>query len=171
VRNVFLFIRRYATFLLFLLLQGFSIYLIVHYNKYHNAIFSNTANQLTGKINTQVNKVEDYFALKKTNDSLLKANERLYNQLKADFKLPDSANKIVVDSIRIDSLLKYRRYNYMQATVVANSVSSQNNFIVLGRGQNQQVINGMCVVDINHAIIGIITDVSSDYAVVMRIVI
>jgi rod shape-determining protein MreC len=146
-----------------------SIYLIVTYNKYHQAVFSNTANQLTGQINTQYNKVENYFSLKKTNDSLVKANERLYNKLKQDFQLPDTATKIVVDSIRVDSLLQYRRYNYLQATVVANSVSNQNNYIVIGRGKNQQLKVGMGVIDASNGVVGIVSEVSDDFAVIISL--
>jgi rod shape-determining protein MreC len=169
VRNIFLFIRRYFNLLFFLLLQGFSIYLIVHYSRYHNASFSNVANQLTGKVNQQYSKVEYYFNLKRTNDSLIKANERLYNKLRTDFALPDSSSKIVIDSIRIDSLEQYRRYQFFPAKVVYNSVASQNNFIVLGRGSAQQLKKDMGVVDINNGVIGVITEVSKDYAVVMSL--
>ena len=66
MRNIFLFLRRYFNFILFLLLQGFSIYLIIQYSNYHKAVFSKTTNQLTGKVNEQFNKVEYYFQLKKT---------------------------------------------------------------------------------------------------------
>jgi rod shape-determining protein MreC len=169
VRNIFLFVRRYSTFLFFLLLQGFCIYLIVHYNTYHNAVFSGTANQLTGKINEQYNKVEDYFHLKKTNDSLWKANEQLYNKLKADFQLPDTTSKTVLDTIKIDSLTQYRRYTYLRAAVIENSVNTQSNFVVLGRGKAQQLKEGMGLVDINNATVGIITAVTDDYAVAMSL--
>jgi len=102
MRNIFLFIRRYFNFILFLLLQGFSIYLIVHYSKYHNAIFSKTSNQVTGKINEKYNGFTSYFRLKKTNDSLVAANEMLYNKLKTDFEFPDTTSKLVIDSIKVD---------------------------------------------------------------------
>ncbi len=65
VRNIFLFIRRYFNFLLFLVLQGFSIYLIVHYSNYHNAVFSNIANQVTGKVNHNTVRSKIIFILKK----------------------------------------------------------------------------------------------------------
>ncbi len=169
MRNIFLFIRRYFNFLFFLLLQGFSIYLIVQYSSYQNAVFSNTANQLTGKVNEQYSKVEYYFRLKKTNDSLVSANEKLYNKLKADFFLPDSASKIVIDSIRVDSIERYRKYNYLPAKVVYNSVAAQNNFIVLGRGTAKQVKEGMGIIDPNSAVVGIVTGVSKDFAVVMSL--
>ena len=169
MRNIFLFIRRYSTLLLFLLLQGFSIYLIVHYNAYHNAIFSNTANQFTGKISEQYNKVEDYFHLKKTNDSLWQANERLYNKLKENFQLPDTISKFVIDTLKIDSLEEHRKYRYLRATVLENSVTTQSNYIVLGRGKNQELKEGMGLIDINNGVVGIITTVSNDYAVVMSL--
>lgn len=143
--------------------------MIVHYNKYHNAVFSASANQLTGKVNEQYNKIEDYFHLKKTNDSLVKANEKLYNKLKADFQLPDTLSKAMVDTIKVDSLTQYRKYNYLQATVIENSVNTQSNFIVLSRGKAQQLKEGMGLVDVNNAVVGITTMVTDDYAVVMSL--
>lgn len=169
MRNIFLFIRRYSNFLLFLLLQLFSIYLIVTYNKYHNAIFSNTANQVTGKINNQYNKVEDYFSLRKTNDSLVAANERLYNKLKESYLVQDSGYKAMVDTIKVDSLTQYKKFNYMKATVVANSVVSQNNYFVINRGSNKQIKEGMGVVDVTNNVAGIIANVSGDFAVVISL--
>lgn len=169
MRNIFLFIRRYFNFLFFLLLQGFCIYLIVHYSKYHNAVFGNIANQFTGKVNTQYSRVEHYFRLKKTNDSLVSANEKLYNKLKANFELPDTTSKTVIDTIRVDSIEQHRKYTYFAAKVVYNSVASQNNFIVLGRGQAQQLKEGMGIIDPNNGVVGIITELSKDYAVVMSL--
>ena len=169
MRNIFLFVRRYFNFLFFLALQGFSIYLIVHYSRYHNAVFSNTANQITGKINEQYNKIEYYFRLKQTNDSLVKANEKLFNKLKADFQLPDTASRAVIDSIHIDSLERYRKYTYLSAKVVANSVVAQNNFIVMARGESQQIKEGMGIIAPNSGVVGIVTSVSKDYALVMSL--
>ena len=169
MRNIFLFIRRYFNLILFLLLQGFSIYLIVHYSNYHKAIFSKTSNQLTGKINEKYNGITYYFQLKRTNDSLVAANEKLYNKLKADFEMPDSTSNFVVDSIKVDSLERFRKYHYFPAKVVYNSVAAQNNFIVLGRGSSQNIKEGMGVIDHNSAVVGIVTEVSADYAVVMSL--
>lgn len=169
MRNIFLFIRSYFNLLFFLLLQGFCIYLIVHYNTYHNAVFSNTANQLTGKVNEQYNKVEDFFYLKRTNDSLWKANEKLYNKLRANFQLPDTTSKAVVDTFKIDSLIQYRKYTYLQAAVIENSVNTQNNFIVLNRGRAGGLKIGMGIIDINNAVVGSITDLTDDYAIVMSL--
>lgn len=169
MRNIFLFLRRYSNLILFLLLQGFSIYLIVHYSRYHNAVFSKTSNQVTGKINQQYNRITSYFRLKKTNDSLVAANEKLYNTLKADFNFPDTTSKFTIDSLKVDSLEKFRKYRYYPAKVVYNSVASQNNFIVLGRGASQNIKQGMGVIDPNSGVVGVVTEVSAGYAVVMSL--
>ena len=169
MRNIFLFIRRYFNLLLFLFLQVFSIYLIVHYSRYHNAIFSSASNQLTGKVNKQFSRVEYYFQLKKTNDSLVKANAKLYNKLKADFELPDTTAKVFIDSLKVDSIEGYRKYRYYPAKVVYNSVAAQNNYLVLSRGLAQQVKIGMGVIDPNSGVVVVITDVSKDFAVEMSL--
>ena len=169
MRNIFLFIRRYFNFILFLLLQGFSIYLIVHYSSYHNAIFSKTANQVTGKINEKYSGFTSYFQLKKINDSLVAANEKLYNKLKGDFEFPDTTSNFIIDSIKVDSMEQFRKYQYYPARVVYNSVASQNNFIVLGRGSSQNIKQGMGVIDPNSGVVGVVTEVSVGYAVVMSL--
>ncbi len=169
MRNIFLFIRRYFNFLLFIILQIVSIYFIVHYSKYHEAAFGNISNQATGKINSRYNAVENYFQLKKTNDSLLIANERLYNKLKQDFDLPDSITKSYIDTFRIDSLLQYRRYTYIGGKVVSNSVVSQNNFLILAKGKREGLKDNRGVVDQNNNVVGRITEVTNDYAVVMSL--
>lgn len=169
MRNIFLFIRSYFNFLVFLLLQVFSIYLIVHYSKYHQAMFGNSANKITGRVNKEYNMVENYFQLKRTNDSLVKANEVLYNKLRENFNVPDSVSKEVIDTLKIDSIIQYRRYNYLNAEVVANSVVSQSNFIVLAGANVKNFKEKMGIVDANRNVVGIITEVSGNYAVVMSL--
>jgi rod shape-determining protein MreC len=132
-------------------------------------MFSNTAGQLTGKVSEQYNKVEDYFYLKKANDSLWKANERLYNKLRQNFQMPDTTSITVIDSIKTDSLEPYRKYEYLKATVLENSVTTQSNYIVLGRGKNQGLKEGMGLIDVNNGVVGIITAVTADYAVAMSL--
>ena len=169
MRNIFLFIRRYFHFIFLLLLQGFCIYLIVHYNTWHNAVASGFMNEVTGKINTQYNKIDYYFHLKKTNQQLAKDNERLRNLLKENFDSPDTATKIVTDPIPYDTMSNRRNWLYLSAKVVSSSVSAQNNFIVLGRGSAQQLKRDDGVIDPNNGVVGIITDVSENFSVVMSL--
>lgn len=169
MRNIFLFISRYFNFLFFLVLQGVCIYFISTYSKYHQAALGSVTNNITGKINTEYNKVEYYFQLKRTNDSLLKANERLYNILKSNYNIPDSVNRTAIDTLHVDSLTQYRKLSFVSAKVVANSVSGQNNFIVIQSSPGTDLKTGMGVVDVNNSIVGIITEVDGNYAVVMSL--
>jgi rod shape-determining protein MreC len=169
MRNLLLFIRRYATFFTFLLLQGFSIYLIVQYNQYHHAVFSSSMNKVTGAVNTQYNKIQEYLTLKQQNAKLSQANEQLLNQLKENFETADTASRIVTDSIAIDTLGTRRKWRFYQAKVVAASVSAQNNFIVMHRGSSQQLKEGMGVVDPLNGVVGKIIEVTDDYAVAISL--
>ncbi len=170
MRNIFLFLRSYSNLLTFLFLQGLSIYFIVNYNKYHQAAFGSTMNRFTGSINKKYNKVEYYFQLSRTNDSLVVANEILYNKLRNNFNIQDSGNKsIIIDSIRVDSIIKFRKFNYLSAKVVSNSVSQQSNFIVVNGPNVKYFKKGMGVVGINNDVVGVITEVDGDYAVLMSL--
>ena len=169
MRNVIIFIRIYFTFFFFLVLMGVSMYLLFSYNKYHNAVYSEVANEVTGSISNQYNKIAYYFYLKKTNDSLVHANEVLYNKLREDFSIPDTMNKLAVDTIRIDSLLHYRRFLFREAKVVRNSVSQPNNYIVLHRGRNQGIQNDMGVIAANSGVVGTVIEVSNNFSVVMSL--
>ena len=169
MRNIFVFIRRHFNILFFLCLQGISIFYIVQYSQFHHAAFGNVSNQITGKINSKYTNIEQYFYLKRTNDSLLKANEALYNKLKSNYYLPDSVSKSFIDSIKVDSILQFRKFKYIGARVVYNSISSISNYIVLEKGSNDSIKIGMGVVDPNNGVVGIVTDVNPNYAVVMSL--
>lgn len=169
MRNIIIFIRIYFNFLFFLFLLGASFFMLFNYNRYHHAVYSGVANEITGSINKQYNTVEYYFQLKRTNDSLVKANEVLYNKLKQDFDMPDTTSRLSIDTLKIDSVLQFRRYQYMQAKVVGNSVSQPNNFIQVHRGSAQGMIPDLGVIDVNNAVVGTVMDVSYNFAVVMSL--
>ena len=170
MKNIFIFLRNYSNLLTFLFLQVIAIYFIVNYNKFHQAAFGNTMNQFTGSINKQYNKAEYFLQLSKTNDSLVVANQRLYNKLKENYNITDSGTTtVVIDSVRIDSIVKYKKFNYLSAKVVSNSVSQQSNFIVVNGTNVKYFKKGMGVVGINNEVVGIVTEVDGDYAVIMSL--
>lgn len=149
--------------------MGLSFYMIFSYNRYHHAVYSKYANEITGNISKKYNGIEYYFQLKRTNDSLVKANEALYNKLKQDYEMPDTVNKIAIDTLKTDSLPHQRKYLYMQAKVIHNSVNLLNNYVELHRGKNQGVTADMGVIGMNNAVVGTVVDVSDNYAVVMSL--
>ena len=149
--------------------MGLSFYMIFSYNRYHHAVYSAVANEITGNISKKYNSIEYYFQLKRTNDSLVKANEVLYNKLRQDFEIADTVSRVAIDTIKTDSAVQQRKYLYMQAKVIQNSVSQPNNYIQLHRGSRQGLHADMGVIDVNNAVIGTVMEVSENYAIVMSL--
>lgn len=132
-------------------------------------MFGDMANVMTGGVNKRVNAVQYYFKLKTTNDSLLKANQELYNELQKQ----DPSNQLLtlqkIDTVRIDSVIKYQSIQYFGAKVIANSVAAQNNYVVLNGPAVKNFAAQMAVVDVNNSVVGKITEVSGNFAVVMSL--
>jgi rod shape-determining protein MreC len=169
MRNVFLFIRRYFNFLFFLSIQVVCIYLIASYNKYHHAVAAAYMSEITGRVNIQYNRIDNFLQLNKSNEILKKENEQLRNQLRSNYQSQDTINKIVTDSIPFDTLGHKKTWVYKAAKVVSNSVTTQNNYIVLSRGATQQLQKDAGVIDPANGVVGIVTDVNSNFAVVMSL--
>jgi len=166
MRNVFLFIRRYFNFLFFLVLQILALTFLFKYNRSHESVFNAIAGEVVGKINEKYSNVEYYFKLKKTNDALVRENVYLRSLLSLNYESPDTSQRIVVDSIRVDSLHKNKRYVYYDARVVGGFVNGQTNYIDIHRGSKQGLKKDMGVVG-PEGIVGRIVDVSENNAVVM----
>ncbi|ULQ52486.1 rod shape-determining protein MreC [Flavihumibacter fluvii] len=166
MRNIFLFIRRYANFLFFLTLQAFALYFLFRYNKFHEAAFMGVASELTGRVNTRYNKIEYYFKLKKTNEALVQENLALRSLLRSNYLAADTNHLVVVDSIRVDSIMKFQKFRYMEAKVVGSFITTQTNFFSLHRGSDQGVRVDMAVIG-PEGVVGRVVNVSSNFSTVM----
>jgi rod shape-determining protein MreC len=166
MRNVFLFIQRYFNLIFFLSLQVAALMMLFRFNRFHESVFSSLSNELSGRVNLRYANVETYFSLKKENAALRDQNARLLNMLKADFAWPDSSRQLVSDTVRIDSLEQYRKFLYLPAQVISNSVNSQQNYLMIHRGSAQGVAPNMAVVS-PEGVIGTVISVSRNMAVVM----
>jgi rod shape-determining protein MreC len=169
VRNVFLFIRRHTNFLFFLVLQIIALSILFHYNKFHEAIFMNARTEITGRINEKYNTIEYYFQLKKTNESLLKENLRLRQQLKENYEAPDSARRLISgDTLKIDSARSVLKFRILEAKVVNSTTASQANYLTIHRGADEGVHPNMGVIG-PQGIVGTVINVSANFATVMSL--
>ena len=170
MRNIFLFIRRYFVFLCFLLLQVLALYMLFNYNRFHRAAFLGIASEMTGGINTQVDKVDDYFQLRDENLRVHRMNDSLLNLLRTNFNTPDTTQRAVTDSMRVtDSTKEVRRYLFRDAKVVYNSVNKENNYLQLNRGSRQGIRDNMAVISSDGAIVGLIVNTSPNFSQVMSL--
>lgn len=169
MRNVFLFLRRYKTFFTFLVLEVLALWFLVSYNRFHRAKFLGIANEVTGRVNTQYNKVEDYFSLKEENRRVHRLNDSLINLLRGNFYSHDTGMVTLQDSIPYDTLGHYRRYISRPATVVYNTINSQKNFIQVNRGSNQGIRDNMAVISSDGSVVGVVVNTSPNFAQVMSL--
>jgi rod shape-determining protein MreC len=169
MRNIFLFIRRYFTFFCFLVLQGMALWFLFNYNKFHRAKFLGVANELTGRVNTQYNKVEDYFTLKEENRRVHKLNDSLMNLLPGNFMRPDTSIQMVNDSLLNDTLGQFRRYIYRTATVLYNTVSQSKNYIQINRGSRHGIRDNMGVLSSDGCAVGVVVNVSTNFSEIMSL--
>lgn len=169
MRNIFLFIRRYFTFLAFVLLQIFSLWMLFKFNRVHHAAFMGVAYELTGSINTQVDKLDDYFHQGEENKRVHRMNDSLLNLLKTNFTVIDSSGRVVVDSVLNDTLKSVRRYMWRDAKVVYNTVNSDKNYLQIDRGMNTGVKDNMAVLNSDGAVVGQVVNVSPNFSSVMSL--
>ncbi|HWC54295.1 MAG TPA: rod shape-determining protein MreC [Chitinophagaceae bacterium] len=169
MRNIFLFFRRYSVFFAFLFLQIISLWFLFTYNRFHRAKFLGVASEITGRINTQYNRIEDYFSLKQENKRLHHLNDSLLNLLQSNFIRPDTGVRIVKDTIPYDTLGHYRHYYFRDAAVIYNTVSSQKNYMQLNRGSKQGIKDNMAVISSDGYPVGIVVNVSSNFSEVMSL--
>ena len=169
MRNIFLFIRRYLNFFIFLLLQVVSLWFLFNYNRFHRAKFLGIANEISGRINSQYNKVEDYFSLKEENRKVHRYNDSLLNLLRGNFMRRDTDLLLIKDSIPYDTAGHYRRYFSRPAAVVYSTVSSQKNFIQLNRGSAQGIKDNMAVISSDGSAVGVVVNVSANFSQVMSL--
>lgn len=155
-------------FICFILLQIVCVVLLSNSSKTHEAFFSSAANEVTGRINKRYYTAKNYFGLREINQQLAAENAKLKNELSAFYKSTDSSVINYTDSTIKDTANRFRKYTYLPADVVSNSISSNANYIMLERGTLQGVTKDMSVVS-PQGIVGIVVGVSDNYSKVMSL--
>lgn len=148
--------------IVFLLLQGFSFFLLIENNKYQNASVLNSTNSVVTKTTEGVNYVREYIHLRENNQFLAEENARLRAALKESAYESDTTRTLVNDTV-----LK-QQYTYITAKVINNSINRRNNYLTLNRGALQGIKPEMGVIASN-GIVGIVKQVSQNYCTVMSL--
>lgn len=162
MRNFINFIIRSWFFILFILLFGVSLILLFSNNNYHKAAYINSANNVSGRVLEAESEVTDYFALKKANELLAEENARLRSQSRSAYEIANKRFFVKDDTIH---LLKY---TYTAAKVINNSTDRRNNYITLNKGSLHGIRPQMAVISPN-GIVGVVKDVSQNYATVLSL--
>ena len=162
MRNIFSLLVRYHAFILFMLLEVSSIVLIFNNKSYHRAAFINSSSVISAKVFGVYNNFIEYLHLTEENKRLADENALLHSQLKSSFY--DGTYQTVTVN---DSASK-QLYKYIPAKVINITTNKLNNYITIDKGKNQGVDVKMAVIGPD-GIVGIVKDVSADYASVISL--
>lgn len=169
MRNVFLFIRKFFTFFLFLALQVVALWMLFTYNRYHRAKGLGYANEITGWFNSKFKTVDDYIHQQAENQRLHRIIDSQLNMRPVNFEIIDTTVITKVDSLPYDTLGHRRVYQWRTAKVVSNSISEKKNYIQLNKGSKQGIKDNMFVFNSDLTVVGTVVNVSPNYSVVMSL--
>ena len=169
MRNIFLFIRRYFTFLTFLVLQVMALWILFTYNRFHRAKGLGVANEVTGWFNTRYNTLEDFFRMREENRRVHKLNDSLMNLLPVNFSKADTSIHLMSDSIPYDTLGHYRHYIQREAQVVYSTVNAEKNYVQINKGSKNGIKDDMGVLNSDGSLIGKVINVSPNFSIVMSL--
>ena len=156
MHNLLRFIKLNQFLLLFILIEGFSITLLITNNSYQANKLIQFSTQYTSSIYNSTSSFYDYLSLRETNDYLIKENAKIRSLLQNEVTVNDT------------SILKNKTFNYIAAKVINNSVQKRNNFITLNKGSKSGIKEGMGVIT-NEGVIGVIHSVSKNYSLVISL--
>lgn len=161
MQRILFLLQRYYHLVLFVILQFVSLYAIIRFNAYQEAVLFTSANEVTGRIESKRTAIEAYFSLKEENEQL---RQSIFQ------KLNDSLNSSVMlfsgDTFVYQNANSRQYFSYMPALVVGNSVHISYNYLTLNRGRSHGVQKGMGVIS-EKGIVGKVVSVSSNFALVM----
>lgn len=160
MRNILQLFVRFGGFFLFLLLEGICFFMVVQFNKEQGQIFFYSYNKVSGTINDWYDNWLDYIFLDKAIKALREENASLRTQLEA-YQLTGGKN---LDSINLDSV----KFLYLGADIISKTILGNNNTLTLDKGRKHGVKNHMGVIS-PEGIVGVITNISDEYAGVMTI--
>ena len=150
------FILRKKDVVVYFVLLSLSLSLIFNSNYFHKSKFIIFSNGITNYTNEVFENINWYFQLKKINSSLVEENLILKNQLEK-----------FIEKNSIDSLENVA-FQYHNAKVISNNLSSIKNNLVINKGIKHGLKNEMGVIS-STGIIGIINRTSKNYSSVMSV--
>jgi rod shape-determining protein MreC len=172
MERVFDLILRFRNLILFLLLQGISLYLIIQINTRHNIVFGELAQNMTSSFQESRGRVFAYFNLIDENDKLLyqiKEIRQEYLKVRDELTLYKNQLPLKLEYRLIpDSLLPSEEFKFIPAQVVNNSLDKSYNFLTINKGYLNGVRKGMGVIS-EEGVLGQVVSVTDNYAMAMSI--
>ncbi len=162
MQNLLNFIVRYYFVFLFLLLEITSFFLIAHSHNHHRTYFLHSGSMITGFLYEKSSNITTYLDLRQVNNVLAYENAQLLNRANTSFLEKDTLVNFQNDTLLI------RRFTYLNAKVINNSVTRRNNFLTLDKGSYDGIEKDMGVITLE-GVVGIIKNVSGSFSTVISL--
>ncbi|CAG5010538.1 hypothetical protein DYBT9275_04747 [Dyadobacter sp. CECT 9275] len=158
------FIVRNRFFLVFVLLETLSIWMVVRNNTYWGATYFNTSNYYVAKTLALSNSVSEYTHLDDINADLASENAHLHALVAtlSQAKPLDAPAGYVPDSAFAE------RFSYTVAKVVDNETNKPNNVITIDKGTAHGIAPGMGVISAT-GVVGKVRFCSENYSIITSI--
>lgn len=155
------FLKYYIVFL-FVLLQLIGFSMLVRYNTYHQISYLSWLNELTGGFQHRVSNLSEHIKLAEVNEDLVAENAQLRGLLKTAYL--DAGDNFFpwTDTVY------FQNYQFREAKIIDNNVSAPKNYLMLNKGSLAGIQEEMGVINA-HGVVGIVTDVTQHYSVVMSV--
>ncbi|MES2387946.1 MAG: rod shape-determining protein MreC [Bacteroidota bacterium] len=157
--GLFLFFFRIRVFMLFLILEGLSLWLLFSANSYQGVVWLNSSNAVAGRILEISGTVNSYFYLNTENAELARENANLNARLKA---MEAERASFGLDTMHFPRPIEYK---YRVAKVINNSVARVKNFMTINRGTEDGIKAGMGVISAL-GVVGRVKNCSAHYSTI-----
>ncbi|MEZ4910164.1 MAG: rod shape-determining protein MreC [Saprospiraceae bacterium] len=158
--NAFQLIAKYGAHILFIVLEIICFNLIINYNSAQKKIYLNSSNVYASKIQNVRSRIDGYLSLKEVNDSLMRQNANLIENL----IVIEYATKSIPNADSLDVA-----YDILPASICRNDIFNRNNYITLCSGRRHGIDQNMGVIESSIGIVGIVKNVTENFAQVMSI--
>lgn len=165
MRNLLDFLSAHYHWLMLLLLEAASVWIMFRYNSYQGAAWVSTANSMAGVVYDIESRVQSFFALTKLNEELSLRNIYLEQQVK---NLSAELDCTGMDSTTLAAVRQTAPYSLIGAKVVQNSVSKRDNLITIDKGEADGVRKDMGVIS-GSGVVGIVYMTGRHYSVVIPV--
>lgn len=152
MKNLLNFLIRFSTWFVFAFYVLLSCVLLFSHNAFHQSVYLSSANVVSSHIYGAATNVTDYFNLRQINQSLQARNAQLENEV---FNLQNDLRRYQTLMSDTAPLTFSRRFDYVGATVLNNSLRHPRNYFTIDKGSADGVETGMGVVDQN-GVVGIV---------------
>lgn len=155
-------LEKYYIVFLFLLLELVGFSFLVRFNTFHQISYLSWVNEVTGGVYQEISDITEHVKLVEVNESLAKENAILKQRLAQSYLSTSTSFNPWVDTTF------HQNYIYRTAKIINNQQSLANNYLMIDKGRKAGILPEMGVVN-STGIVGIVTDVSNHYSVVMSI--